>query len=479
MKSKSVIFMTVLVVLALCGSVVFGQEVQIVYDSTDTPKPLLEWGTTASTLVIADSGFITRTTVRLNITHESADELEAYLIGPDGTRVKLFANIGAGGSDLSDTWLFDNSELSITEGEAPFTGGHRPEGGLSDFDFKNIEGTWTLEIKDSRQGISGTLNSWALVFRAITSNLYFEDTFSATKIDEWNWIDVDGATVDSVGMNSPSGPYSLRLNGNPSGGDSITSRAINLSGCLNAILIYSYERTALGYSGGESPDKGEDLIFECRPAGSDWIVVDRQPGDGPDMTSFQQVSVLLPPEALRRNCYFRIRRAAGTVGPYDDWFVDNVKIQLNNLESPGIVSNPSIEGQTWGWTTTQTFSSSQWQSDGSYSARVFTIPQITHEAGTWVGLSQSIDMSNIVAIKFDASTVAGSGGTWENCVASVYIDDTEVWSDTGADKTWLDVQVDTAEYTGVHTLSLRLSFLETGTFDEDVHFDNVRTYLAE
>jgi len=61
----------------------------------------------------------------------------------------------------------------------------------------------------------------------------------------------------------------------------------------------------------------------------------------------------------------------------------------------------------------------------------------------------------------------------------VCIDDTEVWSDAGADKTWLDVIIDTTEYTDVHTLSLRLSFLETGNFDEDVHFDNIRTYLAD
>ena len=476
MKSKSVIFMTVLVVLAVCGSIVFGQETENSYNSADTPKPLLEWGTTASTLAIADSGFITWPAVKLDISHESVDELEAYLIGPDGTRVKLFANVGAGGSDFTDTWFSDRANTSITEGEAPFTGNYRPEGNLSDFDFRDIEGTWTLEIKDNKSGISGTLNWWRLRFGTITSNLYFEDTFPSTTIEQW--IGVEGATVDDVGMNIPSGPYSLRLNGNPSGGDSLMTRQINLSGCLGATLIYSYERTAPSYSGGESPDKGEDLIFEGNTT-IGWVELDRQPGDGPDMTSFQQVTISLPPEALHRLFNLRIRRAAGTVGPYDDWFVDDVKIVLNNPERPGIVSNPSFEGQTWGWTTTQAFSSSLWQSDQSYSARVFTIPQITHEAGTWVGLSQSIDMSNIVAIKFDASTVASSGGTWENCVASVYIDDTEVWSDTGADKTWLDVQVDTAEYTGVHTLSLRLSFLETGTFDEDVHFDNVRTYLAD
>lgn len=432
-------------------------------------------GTAASTLVIADSGTITSLVVKLDITHESVDELEAYLIGPDGTRIKLFAGVGAGGSDFTNTSFDDNQWIPIAEGGAPFTGDYLPEGNLADFHFKDVEGTWTLEIKDNTPGISGTLNWWKLSIRTISSNLYFEDTFPSTTIDKW--IN-DGATVDDIGINNPSAPYSLRLNGDPSGGDSVMSSAINLSGCLGATFTYSYERTAYGYSGGESPDEGEDLIIEYN-AGSGWVELDRQPGDGPDMASFEQVSILLPPEALSNACLFRIRRAAGDVGPFDDWFVDDVKIELINCERSGIVSNTSFEGQTWGWTTTQTFSSSQWQSDGSYSARVFSIPQITQEAGAWVGLSQSIDLSNIVAIKFDASTAASSGGAWEDCVASVCIDDTEVWSDTGADKTWLDVQVDTAEYTGIHTLSLRLSFLETGNFDEDLHFDNIRTYLDE
>ncbi len=478
MKRKSNIFMAVLVALALFGGVVFGQEVQNVYDSTDTPQPLQELGTAASTLVIADSGTITSLAVELDITHESVDELEAYLIGPDGTRIKLFAGVGAGGSDFTNTSFDDNQWIPIAEGGAPFTGSYLPEGNLADFHFKDAGGTWTLEVKDNRSGISGTLNWWSLLIRTISSNLYFEDTFPSTTVTSFNWPQIDGATVDDKGTDNPSSPYSLRLNGDPSGGDSVSTRIINLSGCLGATLIYSYERTAISFIGGESPDEGEDLIIEGSTT-IGWVELDRQPGDGPDMASFEQVSVPLPPEALCRNFGLRIRRAPGTVGPFDDWFVDDVKIVLNNPEHPGIVSNPSFEGQTWGWTTTQAFSSSQWQSDGSYSARVFSIPQITHEAGAWVGLSQSIDLSNIVAIKFDASTAASSGGTWENCVASVCIDDTEVWSDTGADKTWLDVPIDTAEYTGVHTLSLRLSFLETGNFDEDLHFDNIRTYLDE
>jgi hypothetical protein len=114
--------------------------------------------------------------------------------------------------------------------------------------------------------------------------------------------------------------------------------------------------------------------------------------------------VTLPSDMLQRNFKLRIRQGDGNSGSYGEWLVDDVKIVLNNLESPGVVSNPSLEGQTWGWTTKQTFSSSLWHSNGSYSARIFTIPDMTQEAGTWVGLAQNIDLSNIAAIKF-ASTI--------------------------------------------------------------------------
>jgi subtilisin-like proprotein convertase family protein len=478
MKHRNVIFITVLVSATLYGGTVLGQDAGTAYFSTDTPIQMPEYGTIASTLVVSDSGLIVDLKVVLNISHESVDQLEAYLIGPDGTRVKLFDRVGDGGSDFINTLFDDRAETLIGDGEAPFTGQYRPEGNLSDFDFKELKGTWTLEIKDDKSGDSGILESWGLQeVMTITSNIIFEDTFPSATISPVNWPQVNGATVDDVGIDIPSPYYCLRLNDDPSPGDSIQSRAINLSGGLEAILTYDYQRVAPCYP----PDiqgEGGDLIFEGLGS-SGWVELDRQLGSQRWMTYFAQAAVTLPSDMLQRNFQLRIRQGDGSLGSYGEWLVDNVKIVLNNLESPGVVSNPSFEGQTWGWTTKQAFSSSLWHSNGSYSARIFTIPDMTQEAGTWVGLAQSIDLSNIAAIKFDASTTASSGGTWENCAASVYIDDTEVWSDAGPDKTWLNVQVDTTEYTGVHTLSLRLSFLKTGNFDEDVNFDNIRTYLAD
>jgi len=325
----------------------------------------------------------------------------------------------------------------------------------------------------------GMLNSWGLIVETISNAVVFEETFPSKTviIDKPKWPVVEGATVSHLGMGKCN--YSLRLNGNPFGGDSIESKVIDLSyPCyLGANFSYEYERAGFG----NSPEEGDDLIIDYHN-GSDWIELDRQAGSGKDMTNFKQVTIDLPSDALHEEFKFRIR-SIGTLGvgdnTFDDWFVDDVKIEVNKFEVADVIATPNFEGaSTSGWTINQAFSSPSWHSNGSFSARIYTLNK-THEADTWLGLSQSVDLSGICAIKFDATTTASSGGTWEKCKASVCIDDTEVWSETGENKTWTDVLIDTSGYNDTHTLSLRLYLLETDTFDEDLHFDNLRTYSCE
>lgn len=158
----------------------------------------------------------------------------------------------------------------------------------------------------------------------VARQAHFEDVFPSTTIDTTKWSVVNGATVDDVGIREPSGPYSLRLNSHPSGGDSVESRAIDLSGCSSATLTYSYERTGDGFA----PEEGDDLIIEYE-AGWIWLELDRRLGSGPDMTKYEQVIINLPRSALHAGFRFRIR-TTGTADPvyiFDDWFVDDVKVE--------------------------------------------------------------------------------------------------------------------------------------------------------
>jgi len=147
----------------------------------------------------------------------------------------------------------------------------------------------------------------------------FADSFDSTTIDGSKWTSISGATVDGVGINEPSSPYSLRLNGHPSGGDSIASKVIDLS-ASGATLSCHWERTG----NGNSTETGEDLIAEYWD-GSTWVEIGRQLGSGPDMSSYTSWTIPLPAEASHSG--FRLRfRSIGTTGAYDDWFIDDVAL---------------------------------------------------------------------------------------------------------------------------------------------------------
>ena len=150
----------------------------------------------------------------------------------------------------------------------------------------------------------------------------FFDDFPATVLNPDNWTGTGGfPTIDEVGLEEPTPPYSLRLNGDPNGRDAVMSRVINLSGLSGLELRYWWQRTG----GGEHADEGDDLIVEYWN-GTAWVELERQLGGGPDMTNYVESVVPLPSAAYHANFRLRIR-SIGVYNPYDDWFVDNVSIQ--------------------------------------------------------------------------------------------------------------------------------------------------------
>jgi len=136
----------------------------ILIPSTDVPKAIGPGAGTVtnSDLTVSGVGTLLDVDVTLDITHTSDDNLDVFLISPDGTRVELFTDVGSDGDDFTNTILDDEASTAITAGTVPFTGRFRPEGPLSDFNGEDPTGTWTLEITDDVNGEGGTLNSWSL-----------------------------------------------------------------------------------------------------------------------------------------------------------------------------------------------------------------------------------------------------------------------------------------------------------------------------
>ncbi|MFO0839867.1 MAG: S8 family serine peptidase [Phycisphaerae bacterium] len=149
----------------------------------------------------------------------------------------------------------------------------------------------------------------------------FFDDFATTTFDPARWSYVENATIDTVGLAEPSAPNSARFNGNPDGGDEIQTFLLDLSGVTTARLSYYLQVRG----GGESPDAGDDLFVEYLNASGTWVQLVRHLGSSPDTTTYAQQTIALPTGALHRNAKIRFRNLA-TVGAFDDWFVDDVRI---------------------------------------------------------------------------------------------------------------------------------------------------------
>lgn len=151
----------------------------------------------------------------------------------------------------------------------------------------------------------------------------FTETFPADTFDMHKWEDVTSTEISQLGMNEPTPPYSINLNGDPGGADTITTEKINLRGAVNALVKYSYQRTG----GGEAPEENDDLYVEYLDSLGVWHLLDRQYGSGADMSNFEEVEVALPDDALHASFRLRLRNTA-SMGAYDDWFVDDIYIGL-------------------------------------------------------------------------------------------------------------------------------------------------------
>ncbi len=140
---------------------------QIEFSSVDVPLNISDLQTITSEIVITDTGEVNDLDVRVDITHTYDGDLDVFLIGPNGTRVELFTDVGGSGNNFSGTILDDEASTSITSGSAPFVGSYRPEGNLGVFDGMDITGTWTLEIRDDANLDQGSLNAWSVIIDVI------------------------------------------------------------------------------------------------------------------------------------------------------------------------------------------------------------------------------------------------------------------------------------------------------------------------
>lgn len=152
-------------------------------------------------------------------------------------------------------------------------------------------------------------------------SLPFYETFSSTVLDTVKWDINEDVTINDMALNEPSAPYSANFNGDPDGGDMLVSQAIDLGGEAGVNISYYVEQTG----GGEPADDGDDLFVEYLNDQGQWVLLQTHLGSGPDMTTFQAFSFGVPADGYHSLFQLRFRNTAST-GAYDDWFVDDIRI---------------------------------------------------------------------------------------------------------------------------------------------------------
>ena len=155
-----------------CGGVVSAAPVYIY--GGDFNLPLLDPikpGTSAMTeaiIEIPDHFIIADLDVRISITHTNVFDLQIFLQSPTETRICLnmynFTEFFEG-ANYTQTMFDDEADVTIEQGQPPFTGRFRPiwPYELLAFDDEDAYGTWRLQIYDMWPVDTGTLDSFELM----------------------------------------------------------------------------------------------------------------------------------------------------------------------------------------------------------------------------------------------------------------------------------------------------------------------------
>jgi len=126
-------------------------------------------GSLITDINVEDDFLIGDLDVQVSITHTNAEQLNAYLIGPDEQRIELFTGVGRHDDHFDGTIFDDESGERITRGRPPFRGRYLPgaaeknEKSLSHFYGKSVRGVWQLEILTSRGDRPGMLHGWSII----------------------------------------------------------------------------------------------------------------------------------------------------------------------------------------------------------------------------------------------------------------------------------------------------------------------------
>ena len=208
--------------------------------------------------------------VCLDIVHPWNSDLKVRLMSPSGKVVTLIEGIGGDQDNFTNTCLHGNSQQSIFNGYAPFTGAFRPIGDLGSInDGSNPNGTWSLIINDVYPQDAGTLLSWNIQFGPNPSKSYsFESTrLPIVKIETNNQTIVDDPKIAAT----------LSIISNENGDlNYVNSTDYSFSGPIGiehrGSSSQSFPKKSFGIETWDEVGEDKDVSLLGMPEESDWVL---------------------------------------------------------------------------------------------------------------------------------------------------------------------------------------------------------------
>jgi len=189
-------------------------------------KVLLPRSVVVSEIQVDESVIIGDLNVQLSITHSFTEQLDGYLISPEGQRIELFAGVGGSDDHFDRTVFDDDTSISITRSRPPFRGSFQPgavikrQPSLSSLKGKNLQGVWQLMIRSSRSDRAGVLHDWALIVKPDQSSIDTMLDKPAATVSQPTPADGQSAQTATAGpaVDSPSANPPQSNFGRPDGG---------------------------------------------------------------------------------------------------------------------------------------------------------------------------------------------------------------------------------------------------------------------
>ena len=136
----------------------------------------------------------------LSIQHSKPEDLDIYLVAPNGKFILLTSDNGVGGTNYFRTCFSPDALTRIDDvsAQAPYTGTFKPEGDWTDLwsAASPANGSWQLLIIDDEFGNNGVLTDWSISFKPTYSLSYHWTPEQAVACVDCPVVEV---TVDHLG----------------------------------------------------------------------------------------------------------------------------------------------------------------------------------------------------------------------------------------------------------------------------------------